>query len=77
MGAPTTPKEMSDELNRRLDTLHQELETMNQAVEQMLSQRRKPKPALVFPFSLLDRLLNLGLLSLERLVRRLVTAFVR
>ena len=77
MGTPTLQKEMAKELNHHLETLHQELATMNQAVEEGLNQRRRPRPILVFPFSLLDRLINFGLLSLERLVRRLVTAIVR
>ena len=77
MGAPTPQQEMSNELGRRLEALHQELEAMNQTVEGVLSRRKRPTPALVFPFSLLDRLINAGLLGLERLVRRLVTAIVR
>lgn len=69
--------EISEELNNRLDALHQELRTMNIAVKHGLNRRRKRKARLGFPFSLLDRLINAGLFSLEHLVRRLVLAIFR
>jgi len=77
MGAPTEQKEMSNELEQRLEVLHQEIATLNQAVEEVLSGRKKHKPTLVFPFSLLDWLIHTGLINLERLVERLVTTIFR
>jgi hypothetical protein len=78
MSAPNVPQQVhAEELNRRLEELHQQLEEMNQAVESALSRGHRRRPALMFPFSVLDRLVNRGLLALERAVGRLVKAVIR
>lgn len=67
MGVPAVEQEMTDELDRLLI----------EAYKKALSRTGRREARSVFPFSLMEKLVDKGLLALERAVRRLVTAIIR
>jgi hypothetical protein len=66
-----------DRTTRGLEELQIALNELSHVMEKNQSQRRRQEPRLMFPFSLLQRLIAWGLGTLERTIGRLVKRIIR
>lgn len=64
-----------DEVRAEVKELLRQMEELNQLAGAMARDRGR-RPRLMFPFSMIDRMINWGLRALERLVGRMVKAVI-
>jgi hypothetical protein len=66
-----------DRTARGLEELQSALNELARVMEKNQSQRQRQEPELMFPFSLMERLIMWGFGTLERIMSRLVKRIIR